>query len=171
MFFEPKYRHLLNADELRATEHYVPHTFALNALNLPLALRRKSEYVFKLDRSSGGEGVLMGAEHTADELRTAMAARGIEHWTAQRLIAFEGLDLPRGAGFEMSRHDLVFGLYLIDGSASGVLVRASNVSRVVNVTRNVAASVWSVPMTPAARADQLARIRARSDAPGEVVVR
>jgi hypothetical protein len=171
MFFEPKYRHLLNADELLATERHVPRTFALNALNLPLALRRKSEYVFKLDRSSGGEGVLMGAEHTADELRTAMAVRGIEHWTAQQLIPFEGLDLPRGAAFEMSRHNLVFGLYLIDGTASGVLVRASNVSKVVNVTRDVAASVWSAPMTPAARADQLARIRAGSYASGEVVAR
>lgn len=165
MFWDPRYRGLLGKAEIEAIEQYVPRTMVLNQDNLEQALRDRAGLVFKHDYSYGGQGVLMGADHGADELRALIEAQGAERWSAQQAITSDGLEIPHDADFTSTRHDLVLGLYLIDDRASGVFVRASSSSKIVNVSLGVAGSTWAVPMTPEAQARHLAYIRSGNTKP------
>lgn len=162
MFFDPAYRHLLAADEVAAIERFVPRTVALGQDQLAPLLRDKADYVFKLNCSSGGKGVFMGAEHSDAELRALFDEHGITNWTAQQYIVSEVLDMPDGDDFAMAPHQLVIGMFLTDERASGVVVRASKNSKIVNVSLGHASCLWAVAMTPERRASLLARIRAQA---------
>lgn len=162
MFFDPRYRQLLAADELAAIDQYLPRTEALDAGTLAPLLARKQDYVFKLNSSSGGKGVFMGAEHTDAELRALFDEHGLSKWTAQQLIVSEELELPNDDDFATAPHHLVIGMFLVDGRASGVNVRASKSSRIVNVSLGHASCLWANPMTPEACASQLARVLAQT---------
>src|SRR5215510_12137351 len=124
MFCDPAYHPLLSAAERDAIARYVPYTVAVSRDNLPDLLRDKADLVFKIGTSYGGDGVLMGADHTEDQIRAAIEARGPGSWTAQKAIPFDGIELPFTSEFEFISHHVVFGLYLIDGRASGLTVRA-----------------------------------------------
>lgn len=159
MFHDPAYHGLLSAAELDAISRYVPHTVAVRRDNLDGLLDRKAELVFKLNASYGGAGVMMGADHTADHLRAAIEAKGVELWTAQQGITFDGIDLPSASEFEFTRHNVVLGLFLIDGAASGLMTRASDYSKVVNVASGKGRYTWAIPMTAEEQARHLTAIR------------
>jgi hypothetical protein len=159
MFCDPRYHHLLSTAEIEAIARYVPRTVALDRDNLDDLLRRKAELVFKLNVSSGGAGVWMGADHSAEQLRALIEGKGVERWTAQDAIAFDGLDFPHTSEFDFTKHNVVLGVYLIDGLASGMLVRASSHSKVVNVDSGTGGYTWAVPTTADEQARCLAAIR------------
>lgn len=159
MFCDPAYRHLLNAAEIEAIERYVPHSVIVGRDNLEDLLRRKAELVFKLGASYGGHDVLMGGDHPADKLRALLEAKGVERWIAQQVITFDGLDVPFASDLEFNRHNIVLGLYVIDGRASGMSVRASSRSKVVNVVSGAGGYAWAVPMTPEEQARHLEAMR------------
>jgi hypothetical protein len=148
---------LLDAEELRAVERFVPRTVAIDRGNVDALLAQKDQYVFKLNCSSGGRGVYFGNEHSADELQAVFAKQGPEHWTAQAPIDSTTIDLPC-ADEASAAHRLVLGLFLVDGHASGVNVRASKHSRVVNVSLGVASCLWASPSTPDTYQSLLARL-------------
>ncbi|WP_394826714.1 hypothetical protein [Pendulispora albinea] len=159
MFCDPAYHHLLTAGEVESIARYVPHTVAVNRDNLEELLRRKADLVFKLGASYGGEAVLIGANHSADALREAIAAKGLKLWIAQKAIVFDGIDLPYTSDFQFTRHNVVLGLFLIDGRASGVTVGASHGSKVVNIHTGKAGYSWAVPMTAEEQARYLTAMR------------
>lgn len=159
MFCDARYHHLLTTAEIDAIKQYIPHTVAVSRDNLDDLLRRKAELVFKLNVSSGGDGVLMGADHSAEQLRGLVEAKGLERWSAQQAIAFDGLDLPFSSDLEFTRHNVVLGIYVIDGTASGMMVRASSRSKVVNVASGTGGYTWAVPVTPEEQARYLAAVR------------
>lgn len=88
-------------------------------------------YIVKLGTSSGGADVLMGADLPADKLRALLEAKGVERWIAQKVITFDGLDIPFTSDLEFIRHNIVLGLFMIDSRASGMGVRASSRSKIV----------------------------------------
>lgn len=147
LLHETAYQSLLDERELRAIERFVPKTLAISPDNAEALLAEKDLYVFKLNCSSGGRGVYFGSEHSAEEMREVFARQGAEHWTAQAPIDSTTIDLP-GPDGERAAHRLVLGLFLVDGHASGVNVRASKHSRVVNVSLGVASCLWASPATP-----------------------
>jgi uncharacterized circularly permuted ATP-grasp superfamily protein len=159
MFCDARYHHLLTTPEIDAIKQYIPHTVAVSRDNLDDLLRRKAELVFKLNVSSGGDGVLMGADHSDEQLRGLVEAKGLERWSAQQAIAFDGLDLPFSSDLEFTRHNVVLGIYVIDGTASGMMVRASSRSKVVNVASGTGGYTWAVPVTPEEQARYLAAVR------------
>jgi hypothetical protein len=158
-FCDPRYHPLLTPEEREAIERHVPHTVAVDRDNLEELLRSKADRVFKLGLSSGGEGVLMGADHSAAELRALIEAKGVERWSAQRVISFDGVELPYTEAFEFTPHNVVLGLYVIDGRPSGLTVAASSCTKIVNIHTGVAGYTWAVPMTTAEQAGHLAAMR------------
>jgi hypothetical protein len=160
MFCDPQYHALLTPAEIEAITTYVPSTVAITPDSLEDLLGRKAELVFKLGVGYGGDGVWIGAEHAADHLRELIQAKGLARWIAQKLITFGGVALPVDARFELIPHNVVLGLYLIDGKASGLLLRASSSSKVVNVQSGAGAYGWAIPMTPAEQARHLATLGA-----------
>jgi glutathione synthase/RimK-type ligase-like ATP-grasp enzyme len=146
LFHDAGYHPVLDSHEIATIHRYVPYTFHLAGRELESVLAAKDEYVFKLNHSYGGTGVLLGAEHTVAALRADLLARGIDNWIVQRLIPFRGIDMPNNDSFEPATHNLVAALYLIDGEASGMMIRASCSSKVVNVSQKTAKMVWAVPV-------------------------
>jgi hypothetical protein len=165
MFCDPRYHSLLTAAEIEAIARHIPHTVAVDRNNLEDLLRRKDELVFKLNVSSGGAGVRMGGDHSAEQLRALIEAKGVECWSAQKAIASDGVDLPYNSDLELTRHNVVLGMYLIDGIASGMMVRASSHSKVVNVASGMGGYSWAVPTTAEEQARYLAAVRRASAQP------
>jgi len=146
LFHDARYQAVLDAREIAAIRLYVPYTFHLAETELDSVLAAKDGYVFKLNHSYGGAGVLLGLEHDAAALRAELLKRGIDNWIVQRLISFRGIDMPQDDSFEPATHNLVLAFFLIDGKAGGMMVRASRSSRVVNVSQGTAKMVWAVPV-------------------------
>jgi hypothetical protein len=163
-FFDPRWRHLLSAAQVRAIEEHVPRTVPLRSLGLRAAVAQRDRYVFKLDRAVGGAGVLIGSELSARELAAALSAHDPERWVVQRYVEADTVVLgPQPS--EAWRQRIVLGLYVVDGAASGLLVRGSRTSKVVNVmSGGTTGSSWCVPTTAAERSRLLQALR-RSAAP------
>jgi hypothetical protein len=156
---DAQYHPLLDAAEVAAIKRYLPHTVAVTGTNLEDLLAQKAQLVFKLNLSSGGDGVMMGADHSAEYLREKIEAKGVERWSAQQVIVSDGIDLPFTNAFEFTKHNVVLGLYMIDGLASGMMVRASSRSKVVNVASGVGGYSWAVPMSQDEQARHIAALR------------
>lgn len=160
LYFDEQYRYLLSLREREAIDGYVPSTFTLTEANLGDVIARKDEYVFKLDRAIGGAGVLMGSDMLSLDLKASLLAYGLYRWVVQRYIETDAV--PFGQQESPSRQRIVLGLYLIDGNASGLMVRGSANSKIVNVTSGVSTGTsWCVPTSAERRREllvQLARI-------------
>jgi hypothetical protein len=131
---DPAYHHLLDPTELAVIERHVPHTFELDRDNIRAVLADKDDYVFKASYSYGGKGILMGAEHSREDLQQRLQLAGIEAWTCQRVVPTSSLELL-SAGGEPSPHYLVLGMFGYGDKYSGLLVRGAGGSQVVNVSQ------------------------------------
>jgi hypothetical protein len=154
MFGDARFQHLLSPAERAAIRDYVPATLAVTADNLDSLLQHKASYVFKLNNSNSGRGVLLGAEHGREELLTLITAQGAGEWTVQPVLDSVELALPEfddSASPGSAPHRLVLGLYLVDGRASGVNVRASKRSRIVSVNLGTGYWLWACPLGAQAR--------------------
>lgn len=157
LYFDERYRHLLSPQELEAIDRHVPPTFALTEAGLGDALARKDDHVFKHDRGSGGAGVLLGSDIPSRELEAALRAHGLERWVVQRYVEADAV--PFGHGDSPSRQRVVLGLYVVDGRASGLMVRTSASSKIVNVTSGASTgSTWCVPTSADRRRELLAQL-------------
>src|ERR1017187_9870514 len=79
---DPHYQHLLDADELASIEQYVPHTYDLRPGTVDAAVAEKDRLVFKRSYTYGGQGVLIGDQHSPGQLRALLTADG-SAWVAQ----------------------------------------------------------------------------------------
>jgi len=131
---DPGYRQLLDERQRAAVDRYLPYSVDLRPENLDEALADKDGYVFKRSYSYGGQGVVLGADRTRDELRQALLADGVEAWACQRRVQASTVDLP-GPDGRVRPHHLVLGMYVYGDRSSGLLVRGSAASPVVNASR------------------------------------
>ncbi|MEV7040411.1 hypothetical protein [Amycolatopsis sp. NPDC051061] len=159
MFWDERYRRLLDPATLETIGTFVPRTVRMTPGNQADLIARREELVFKLARSSGGRNVVVGREHTAAEITARLRGTGPLDWVAQRFVETSKVVLARDIGSEPRPHHVVLGIYLVDGAASGLLLRASETSTVVNVSGTAAAG-WVVPATAAARQRHLDELRA-----------
>ena len=130
---DPQYQELLDDDELAVIERYVPHTFTLAPGNLADALAAKDRLVFKRSYSYGGKGVLIGDQHSAEELRELLG-EDPSAWDCQRRVYTASLDLPGPDGAPAPFY-FVLGVFLYGDGASGLLVRGAAHSQTVNVSQ------------------------------------
>lgn len=128
-----RHHHLLDDEERAVVQRYVPHTADLRADDLDAALADRDGLVFKRSYTYGGKGVLLGDQHSAAELRALLGA-DLSAWVVQRRVRTSVLDLPGPDGAAVPHH-WVLGAYLYGDRASGLLVRGSAASPVVNVSQ------------------------------------
>ena len=134
IFHSEPYQEALNSEEIAIIKQFIPYTFALSIDSLDDALNNKDSYIFKFNHSYGGYGILMGSEHDKDILRKKLIEQGVELWTVQEVVRFDGMGMPYNEKFESDIHNYVFGLYVVDGQCKGFNVRASRRSKVVNLS-------------------------------------
>ena len=134
LLHDPGYRQLFDDRELAVIDRYVPYTFQLGEHNLAATLADKDQYIFKTSYSYGGKGVLLGSEHSHDELRDALLVPGIQAWTGQQVVPTSSLELPTPDGGS-DRFYFVLGMFGYGENYSGLLVRGALGSPVVNVSR------------------------------------
>jgi hypothetical protein len=130
---DPAYQHLLTAEELATVSRYVPHTFVVPPGEVDTVLADKDGLVFKRSHSYGGKGVLIGDQHSPGRLRDLLTRDGIT-WVAQRRVHTSTLDLPVPDG-RMAPFLFVLGMFLYGDGASGLLVRGTAGSPVVNLSQ------------------------------------
>lgn len=171
---DPAYQALLDREELAAIARFLPRSFALDEATLASALRDRGELVFKWDASAsyGGAGVLVGAEWSAEgsaaELEARLRAAGVDRWICQQAIEAETLPLRAADDAAPLEHRIVLGLYSYGGTPSGLLLRASRTSRVVNASSPSGRLGWAFVVSEETRRALVrhARARARPAQPG-----
>lgn len=136
---DERHGHLLDAEQRRTIERYVPHTVAVEPETIDAAVADRRGLVFKRSYTYGGQGVVMGDDVQADALRALLT--GGAAWVAQRRVTASTLDLP-GPDGDIVPHALALGMYLYGDGPSGLLVRAASNTATVNVTRGSGAS-WA----------------------------
>lgn len=134
LLHDPDHRQLLDDRELAVIDRYVPYTFQLGEHNLAATLADKDGYIFKTSYSYGGKGVLLGSEHSPEELADALLVPGIQAWTGQRVVPTSSLELPTPDG-GTARFYFVLGMFGYGENYSGLLIRGALGSPVVNVSR------------------------------------
>jgi hypothetical protein len=133
----------LTEPERSVISTYLPFTCNLDPNNLNFILSRKEDYIFKQKRSFGGAGIYIGEETSVQELRAAFDATALSEWTAQKLLNPVPANFPSEDSFRLVPQNVVFGLYLYGPHANGMFLRASERSRVVNVTSGKAKAAWA----------------------------
>lgn len=160
---DPAYQKLLDQEELAVIKKFVPHSFALTQDNVAAALRDKDGLVFKWDdaASYGGTGVLVGSEHLSRELMHKLLEHGVDHWICQRAV--EAAELPLRAAEDEAPLDyrLVLGMFWYGGTPSGLLVRGSRASRVVNASSPTGRLGWAFPVSEDGRSALIRHARER----------
>jgi len=134
LLHDSDHRHLFDERERAVIDRYVPYTFQLSERNLAATLADKDRYIFKTSYSYGGKGVLLGSEHSPDELAEALSAPGIQAWTGQQAVPTASLELPTPDGGTAPFY-FVLGMYGYGDNYNGLLVRGALGSPVVNVSR------------------------------------
>ena len=134
LLHDPDHRRLFDERELAVIDRYVPYTFQLCERNLAATLADKDRYIFKTSYSYGGKGVLLGSEHSPDELADALKVAGTHAWTAQQVVPTSSLELPTPDG-GTARFYFVLGVYGYGNNFNGLLIRGALGSPVVNVSR------------------------------------
>jgi hypothetical protein len=130
---DPHYQHLLDEHEQAAIKRYVPHTFDVHPGNIDAVVADKDRLVFKRSYTYGGKGVLIGDEHSPDQLRTLLT-KDASAWIAQRRVYTSSLDMPAADG-QMAPFFFALGMFMYGNNTSGPLVRAAARSSVVNVSQ------------------------------------
>ena len=161
LLFDDRYRSLLDEQELRAVDEYLPYAFEVTSGNLDSALESKDSYVFKEVQSSQGRDVLVGVDHDVAALRDRLSVGGV--WCAQEFIPQMSVALPDEALQLQAGYHVVFGMYHTNDWYSGMLLRATTSGKVVNVSAGARAA-WCVPYAEA----EIGNTRERS--PGKTVL-
>lgn len=152
----------LSATERDLVARWIPYTADLTEANLASFLAQKQAYIFKAKQSFGGAGIRIGDETPADALEAQLRKTGLHHWTVQQLLTAAPMVVPHGENLRGEPSNVVLGLYLYGSRANGMLVRASETSRVVNVTAGHAGAAWGASVSEAAAAELVSSIASLS---------
>jgi hypothetical protein len=155
LFHEVQYQSLLTTAQKAAVNQYIPYTFQLDPEDLVDTLANKSEYIFKINNGYSGKGILIGADTSANDISETLKQHPKNCWSAQRLIEFDGLNLPHKLTAKPQLNHVVLGLFLIKDKTVGMNVRASSQSKVVNVSSGQASSGWAFVLS----SDELGSVR------------
>ncbi|STX29732.1 Glutathionylspermidine synthase [Legionella beliardensis] len=166
IFHNPQFHELLTEKELKTITKFVPYTGYLTYENIEQVLKEKDNLVFKKNRAYGGHGVLMGREHELSTLQEKIA--DLTHWTFQKLVQCNTIDLPLDDSFNLTACKVVLGLFLINNQNSGMLIRASNKSSIVSVATGGAHIGWMIPMTSSQRDNLIQQVDSSIDENEEI---
>ena len=145
IFYDLKYQKYLSTNEIEIINKYIPKTYSLSNNNLDYYLENKDKYVFKKNMSYGGLGVFFGSEFSQSDLKKKIV-NCEDDWIVQEAVKTKKIILPEDQNYNMRNNSIVLGLFSIFGKHTGMLVRASSNSDVVNVTYGGAKMGWAYPV-------------------------
>lgn len=122
---------------------YLPRTFRMRDWPLSEIRETREQWLFKRNRSFGGIDIRLGQELNEFEFDRFWEKESPDHWVVQEFLATRSGEIPDKCMEDLQRQHLVFGLYLYQDRANGMLVRASPRSRIVNVTAGAAKMAWA----------------------------
>ena len=150
LLHDPVYIQLMSAHEKAVVDCFIPRTVSVTPDTREALVLQKSDWVFKADLGSCGRAVLIGRETAPEELRRRLDDSSSGNWTAQQFLDSPRIDVASDGQWNVQPSYVVFGVYVLGDRVSGMNIRASAESRVVNVLSGKAASGWCVPLRPAA---------------------
>jgi hypothetical protein len=159
LFHDESLLSALTPDERGLIAKYIPFTCEIDARNRDALIASKHRYVFKEKQSFGGNGIHFGESMSTAELEQLFTGDEAGRWTAQELLDPYPAMFPHDERLESERHHFVLGLYLYGARASGMLVRGSTRSKVVNATVGNAKLAWAFCVNEAAKATLLNGLR------------
>lgn len=133
----------LNEKKMIAT--YIPHTRLIDKENLNELIKEKNHWIFKPVDAYGGKGILIGEETIEDEIRKGIK----EHertWIAQEFIKGSEILLPDGENRDYLKFHAVFGLFKVAKEYSGMSLRLSNATKIVNISGGKSLAAWAIPV-------------------------
>jgi hypothetical protein len=133
LLHDASYRELLDAPALAAIDATIPMTVNVTSENLPALLGRKHELFFKAACDFGGHGVIAGASATDEDIRRSIGSPESSRWIAQRACDLARFDVRPLGAVHASSTRCVLGMYRYGAAWSGLMVRASTGSDVINV--------------------------------------
>lgn len=158
MFHSSRFRQGLDHEELAAIDQYVPETLSLAENELAPILDAKEEYVFKLENSYAGKGIVFGDQETADDIKTRIHSTGQHNWSAQKRIVSTQLDVPPTIKGEIQPHHTVLGMIIVGNHHMGMNIKLSRSNRIVNVSSGEALTGWAFPMSEQAKQEIIAAL-------------
>jgi glutathionylspermidine synthase len=135
----------LSQKEKETIGRYIPRTVIVSEDNIDDLIRKKDEWIFKPVDSFGGKGIMIGEEVVSDEIINAISYKS-RKWIAQEYIKDSSMLLPKGNNRQYEKYNAVFGLYKAGKEYSGLLLRLSQVTKIVNVTGGKSLISWAVPV-------------------------
>ena len=159
LFHDESFFPVLTPGERELIAKYIPFTCEIDARNRDALIEHKHRYVFKEKQSFGGKGIHLGEATPAEELKEVLDGDGAGRWVAQELLDAFPVLFPHDESFANESHHLVFGMYLYGTRASGMLVRGSTRSRIVNVTVGNAKLAWAFCVSEAKKTALLTGLR------------
>lgn len=144
LFHDNQYQSILTEAERQTILKYTPFTISIHQDNIEYLIENKNNFVFKANRSYGGEAVFVGSDHNADFLRSTL--KNMKGGTAQEYIKCEAIYLPDGEKHELRQNKIVLGLFQILDQFTGLLIRGSIKNSVVN-TKHGAKVSWAFPIS------------------------
>ncbi|WP_131781167.1 hypothetical protein [Legionella gresilensis] len=144
LFYDKQYQSILTEAERQAILKYVPYTISIRQDNISYLIENKNNFVFKANRSYGGEAVCVGSEHNDNYVATTL--KNMKGGTAQEYIQCEVIDLPDNEKFERIENKIVLGLFQLLDQFAGLVVRGSIEDSIVNVTHGAKVG-WAFPLS------------------------
>ncbi|KTC88165.1 hypothetical protein [Legionella drozanskii] len=144
LFHDQQYHSILSEAERETILKYTPYTISISQDNIENLIENKNNFIFKANRSYGGESIYVGMECEADSLRESL--KNLKGGTAQEYIVCETLDLPDNDEFELKQNKIVLGLFQILDQFTGLVVRGSLEDSIVNVTHGAKVG-WAFPIS------------------------
>lgn len=167
LFHDPELRKILDPDQKAAIDRRIPLTVRVSPENLLGLLQRREELVFKPCNSTGGKGVILGAEVEPEMIRASIGQKHAE-WIAQVNIRQCSYGLPQTLWNKPVEQFVVFGLYYINQQMSGLYFRCNGRSKAVNVLSGGMPG-WALPITDQEHQVLITALHAKENEPCQVI--
>ncbi len=145
LFYSSEFASLLSDYDRKLVNKVIPFTEIVSENSIASLLDRKNELIFKPVNGFGGRSILVGQDHSKMQIEEVLSKR-TENWIAQKYIRNSVMPIPIDNHKTIVPHNVVYGLYKAGDSYSGLLIRASQKNKVVNVSAGGSLVGWAFPV-------------------------
>ncbi|HEX8092785.1 MAG TPA: hypothetical protein VF542_03075, partial [Jatrophihabitans sp.] len=129
---DPQYDFLLDEPSRAAIATVIPPTVVVSADNRAALLASRADLFFKSACDFGGHGVISGRAVAQDELARLLESELSKVWIAQQAVEPARIEIRQAGSSMPASARSVLGLFRFGQHWSGILVRASHESDIIN---------------------------------------
>lgn len=148
---DTEFQKLLTKGEVQAINEYIPKTKLFVREDIPVYLKDKSKLIFKKVDGFAGQSIYIGGEIAETDLEDVLCNLKTGSFIVQNFhepVEFDSL-IESGRSVEPAK--FVLGLFSVNDSFGGMTIRASNTSKIVNISSGVAKIGWCCSTTEVER--------------------